>query len=290
MTTTTVVRTGLWFGEGPRWHDGRLWYSDFYDRSVHAMADDGSDERVLGIDDQPSGLGWLPGGDLLVVSMTARRLLRRDPEGNVSVHADLSANEPVLNNDMVVDRAGRAYVGGFGFDLERFLEPADGQARGKPVPTVLSLVGADGTVSVAADDLHFPNGTVITPDGRTLVVAETFGQRLTAFDVAADGTLSGRRVWADVGGIAPDGICLDSEGAIWVADALSSSCVRILEGGEVSRTLSFSQSCFACALGGDDGRTLYAMTAPSSSRRVASAAPAGRIEAARVEVSAADSP
>jgi sugar lactone lactonase YvrE len=277
-----VVREGLGFGEGPRWHDGRLWYSDFYDHAVHALAPDGSDERVVEVARQPSGLGWLPDGRLLVVSMIDRRLLRREADGSLVLHADLSDLATWHCNDMVVDRAGRAYVGNFGFDFETV-----GQEGGSvPVPAVLARVDPDGTVSVAAEDLVFPNGTVITPDGATLVIAETGANKLTAFDVATDGSLSGRRVWADLAErqILPDGICLDAEGAIWIANAFSPTVLRVGEGGTILQEVTFSQPCFACMLGGADGRDLYAASAPTAISHEAAANHAGRIEVVTVDV------
>ncbi|MGH9064321.1 MAG: SMP-30/gluconolactonase/LRE family protein [Acidimicrobiales bacterium] len=282
-----VVRDGLYFGEGPRWHDGRLWYSDFYDHAVHALAPDGADERVLEVAGQPSGLGWLPDGRMLVVSMLDRRVLRVEHDGTATLHADLGRLAGGHANDMVVDHAGRAYVGNFGFDLEAWHDGSGGLAT-----TVLARVDPDGTAAVAADELLFPNGMVITGDGRVLVVAETFASRLTAFDVGPDGLLSGRRVWADLAGAvaSPDGICLDAEGAVWVASATEPRCVRVGEGGVVLQEAGFSQRCFACMLGGEAGRTLYAMTAPTSRASTASAAPGGRIEAAAVAVPRAGLP
>jgi sugar lactone lactonase YvrE len=276
-----VIREGLFFGEGPRWHDGRLWYSDFYAHAVHAMGADGEDERVLELDGQPSGLGWLPDGRLLIVSMLDRRVLRVETTGEVAVHADLALLATGHCNDMVVDAQGRAYVGNFGFDIEAPRE------RGvPPPPAVLALVGTDGSVSVAATDMLFPNGTVITPDGRTLIIAESIGRRLTAFDIGTDGSLSGRRVWADLSAIpvSPDGICLDAEGAVWAANALSPVAVRVAEGGTVLREAEFSQTCFACMLGGEDGRQLYGLTAVSSDPHQAVPARAGKVEVVTVEV------
>ena len=277
-----VVREGLTFGECPRWRDGRLWYSDFYDHAVHVLAPDGSDERVVEVAHQPSGLGWLPDGRLLIVSMTDRRLLRREADGSLVLHADLSALATYHCNDMVVDRVGRAYVGNFGFDFETV-----GQEGGSvPTPAVLARVDPDGTVTAAAGDLMFPNGTVITPDGATLIIAETGANKLTAFDVSADGTLSGRRVWADLSQqpILPDGICLDAEGAVWVANAFSPTLVRVAEGGAVLQAATFSQPCFACMLGGTDGRELYAVSAPSALSHEAPTLRAGRIEVTTVDV------
>jgi len=270
-----IAMEGIYFGEGPRWHDGRLWFSDFYGHCVHAVTADGRDEVMLRIDGLPSGLGWLPDGRLLVVSMLDHLVLRQDHDGTVAVHADVSRYSRHRSNDMLVDGLGRAYVGNFGFDLE---------APPPEYPTTsLSRVDADGSVSEAAGGLLFPNGMALTPDGRTLIVAETFGARLTAFDVGPDGTLSGRRVWADLG-IFPDGICLDAEGAIWVAAATEPRCVRIREGGEIVAEIRTSQNCYACVLGDPDRRTLYALTAPHPAPGRAAAEPRGRVEKARVSV------
>jgi sugar lactone lactonase YvrE len=274
-----VVREGLYFGESPRWHEGRLWYSDFYDHAVHALGPDGTDQRVLEVDGQTSGLGWLPDGRLLMVSMLDRRVLRVEANGQIVPHADLSGLATWHCNDMVVDGLGRAYVGNFGFDLEG---PRDW--TGPPPAAVLAHVGTDGSVAAAATEMLFPNGTVITPDGRTLIIAETMGRRLTAFDIAADGSLSGRRVWADLGQVLPDGICLDAEGAVWAANAMSPVAVRVAEGGAVLDEVEFSQNCFACMLGGDDGRQLYGLTAHSSISHEALAAQSGKVEVATVGV------
>jgi len=290
-----IAREGLWFGECPRWHDGRLWYSDFYDHAVHALAPDGTDERVLEVAGQPSGIGWLPDGRLLVVSMIDRRVLRREHDGAVVTHAELGDIAGFHCNDMVVDAAGRAYVGNFGFDFEA-VEREHG-AEGLfgdpgPTPATLARVDPDGSVTAAADDLLFPNGAVLTPDGATLIIAETMGMRLTAFDVGPGGALSGRRVWADLRErlIAPDGICLDAEGAVWVANAIAPTLSRVGEGGELLDEVTFSQLCYACMLGGPDGRDLYAMTAPSSLARDAAQAPLGRIEVTTVAVAHAGRP
>jgi sugar lactone lactonase YvrE len=290
MSSTAVVAAGLYFGEGPRWHAGRLWFSDFYDHAVRSVGNDGAVRTELQLDDQPSGLGWLPDGRLLVVSMQRRQVLRLDPDG-VKVHADLSAIATFHCNDMVVDRQGRAYVGNFGFDLDQALH-----ARGVEsvladhATAVLARVDPDGSVHVANPDMHFPNGAVITPDGRTLIVAETLALRLTAFDVAPDGALSNRRVWAEVGMRAPDGICLDAQGHVWIANAIAPECVLFAPGGAVVATVATDQPCFACALGGIDGRTLYMLTAPSSVGAIAGAARQGRILATTVATPAAAAP
>ena len=272
MTRAALVAEGLRFGEGPRWHDGRLWFSDFYDHAVKSMDADGSIRTELEIDDQPSGLGWLPDGRLLVVAMRSRRLLRRDPDG-VRLHADLSGVATHLANDMVVDAQGRAYVGNFGFALDEALAARGVEGVLAEHPTArLARVDPDGSVHVAAEDMHFPNGSVITRDGRTLIVAETLALRLTAFDVAADGSLSNRRVWAPVGMRAPDGICLDESGCVWVANAIAPECVLVAPGGEIVATVETDQPCFACALGGPERRTLYLLTAPTSVAEVVSRA------------------
>jgi sugar lactone lactonase YvrE len=243
----------LGFPEGPRWHDGRLWFSDFGDCVVRSVDVGGRITEAAQVSARPSGLGWAPDGSLLVVSMGDRKVLRFRGGRMVGL-ADLSGFAEFSCNDMVVDARGNAYVGHFGFDL---------LAR-PPQPKLASLifVRADGSVSLAAPDLAFPNGVVLSPDGRTLIVAETFAARLTAFDVAADGTLSGRRVFAALPGRSPDGICIDREGAIWVADAAANQCVRVRDGGEVTDVVTTTQRCYACVLGGPDGRTLFLCTAP----------------------------
>jgi sugar lactone lactonase YvrE len=265
----TLLEGGGFF-EGPRWHDGRWWVSDFYRQFVMTVAPDGSTEEVLSVEQQPSGLGWMPDGSLLIVSMKDHRLLRRSPDGEVSVHAQLSDQCGGHLNDMVVDSQGRAYVGEFGFDLMAFEHPAPGK---------LLRVDPDGTVTVLADDLLFPNGSVLTPDGGTLIVGETAGARYTAFTLAADGSVSDRRVWAQVATapelgplqetlsqlrFAPDGCALDAEGCIWAADAVGARCARVAEGGEIVDEIPAPDGLgiFACMLGGEDGRTLLLCAAP----------------------------
>jgi sugar lactone lactonase YvrE len=243
---------GLAFPEAPRWRAGALWLSDFYQRRVLRVTPDGAVETVAEVPGQPSGLGWLPDGRLLVVSMNDRRLLRQDRQGLVEA-ADLSGLAAWPCNDMLVDGLGRAYVGNFGFDLH---------ARAPFAATSLLLVTPDGRVVVAAEDMHFPNGMVLTPDGRTLIVAESYGQRLTAFDVADDGTLRRRRVWAQLEGkgVGPDGICLDAQGAVWLASPVSREVLRVKEGGEVVERIPTEGQAVACMLGGDDRRTLFVLT------------------------------
>jgi sugar lactone lactonase YvrE len=277
-TMTPLFEGGTYF-ECPRWHDGRWWASDFYRHAVFTYDADGREEQVLEVEAQPSGLGWLPDGDLLVVSMKDRRVLRRSADGAVTEHADVSALTSGHLNDMIVDRAGRAYAGNFGFDL---------MGGGEPATAALVRVDPDGTAAVAAEDLWFPNGMVITDDG-TLIVAETFGARFTAFRIAADGTLADRRVWAQVeptpaaadtetmlGAVtfAPDGCALDAEGHVWAANALGGVVCRVAPGGRIVDEIAVPDGLgvFACGLGGEDGRTLVACAAPDFDEAARSAA------------------
>jgi sugar lactone lactonase YvrE len=291
MTTVArVLAEGLYFGEGPRWHEGRLWFSDFHDHAVKSMDTGGAVRTELGIDDQPSGLGWLPDGRLLVVAMHRMQLLRLDADG-IKIHAELSGVATYHANDMVVDRNGRAYVGNFGFPLDEALSTRGVEGVIADHPTAkLARVDLDGCVHVAAEDLHFPNGTVITPDGATLIVAETLAMRLTAFDIGSDGALSNRRVWAPLGMRAPDGVCLDANGHVWVANAIAPECVLVAPGGEIISTVQTDQPCFACMLGGPDRRTLYMMTAPTSVADIVSTARQGHIACAEVETAGAGWP
>lgn len=271
---------GLSFGEGPRWHEGRLWYSDFYVHRVNAADESGTVETIVEVPGRPSGLGWRPDGTMLIVSMTDKRLMRF-AGGTLTIEAELSSIATGLCNDMIVDARGRAYVGNFGFDRH---------AGESPRPAVLARVDPDGSVHRAADDLQFPNGTVITPDGKTLIIGETMARRLTAFDIADDGTLSNRRVWAETPNCNPDGICLDAEGAIWVTGAFSHHMVRVLEGGKVTHDLDLGdRAAYACMLGGRDRRTLYVITNTGSGPDVAKRRD-GRIETMRVDVPGAGLP
>lgn len=289
---TRVLTGGIYFGEGPRWRDGRLWFSDFYAHAVKSVSLAGDLRTEFEIDDQPSGLGWRPDGSMLVVSMTKRRLLRRDLDGKISVHADLGHIATFHCNDMVVDSAGGAYVGNFGFDLD-----AEMAARGAEsviadhTTAKLAYVTPEGEARVVADDMHFPNGPVITPDGKTLVVGESLSAALTAFDIGADGSLSNRRLWASTQPSLPDGICLDAEGAIWIANPIAPQCVRIGEGGKVLEVIETDgQPCFACMLGGDDGKTLFMLVAGGSDHEEAAREMAGRILVAQVDAPHAGRP
>lgn len=282
MGVTEIFHQGLDFGEGPRWHDGRLWLSDFYRHQVLSYSPEGEGRIELELDDQPSGLGWLPTGELLVVAMTTRQVRRRGHDGTVEIAADLSSVALGDCNDMIVDGRGNAYVGNFGLSGE-----AAGDRRGV---ADLTLVRPDGTVEVAASDLRFPNGSVITPDGTTLIVGESMGRRYTAFSIADDGTLSERRVWADLGDKLPDGCALDAGGAIWMADAGGAGCFRVAEGGEILDHVAGSQPIFACALGGEDRRTLYLISSPGFGEDVAAGKGLGCIEVCRVDVPGAGWP
>ena len=275
-----ILLDGLSFPEGPRWRDGRLWFSDFYTMRVLTLDLAGRTETIVEVPRRPSGLGWTPAGDLLIVSMVDKRLLRL-AEGKLEIVAELKDFATGPCNDMVVDAAGRAYVGNFGYDRH----------AGEPLrATCIVRVDPDGSVTRAADDLLFPNGSVITPDGKTFVVGETQGHRLTAFDIAADGALSNRRVLAELDGCFPDGICLDQEGAIWVADARGNRVIRVLAGGRIAQTISTgSQGAYACMLGGGDRRTLFICTSSGSGPDMANKRD-GRIEIMRVDVPGAGLP
>lgn len=275
MTPTTLY-DGFAFIEGPRWHDGALWFSDMHDDSVWRAAPGKAPEKMADVPSYPSGLGWLPDGRLLVVSMMDKKVMRQEPGGALVQHADLSAIAVRRTNDMVVSSTGHAWVGNFGFDFDT------GEA---PAPAALAGISPDGKVSKAADGLLFPNGMVITPDGNTLIAAETFGAKLTAFDIASDNTLSNKRDWALLPeGAVPDGICLDADGAVWAASPTTGTCLRLSEGGEVLETVTTGRQTIACALGGADGRTLYLSTAETTHREKCRALRSARIETVQVKV------
>jgi sugar lactone lactonase YvrE len=278
---TTLVAGGHTYLEGVRWRDDRLWFSDLYLRAVFATDSDGSVERVVEVPGQPSGLGWLPDGSMLVVSMKDRRILRWDGRRLVE-HADLSAHAPCHLNEMVVDNAGRAYVGNFGSDV------LHGAAA---VVTAIHRVDLDGTVTTAAEDLRFPNGMVVTDDGR-LLVAESMGNRITQFTIAADGTLHDRRPFAEFGDLVdlgpleqiipqlqrvPDGITLDADGAVWFADAFAKRVVRVLDGTIVDEVDTSPFATVAVTLGGPDGKTLFLCATTSISEEQCLAERAARI-------------
>jgi sugar lactone lactonase YvrE len=269
-----VVAAGLAFPESPRWHAGQLFLSEKRAGRVLTVASNGSVSTVAEIDGEPGGLGWTPDGELLVVAMAKRTVVRVDADGGQHVAADLSAITTCKCNDMVVDAAGNAYVGDFGYDL---------LAGAPPSPGVLALARPDGTSAVVATDVHFPNGCAITPGGE-LIVAESAANRLTAYRIGADGSLTDRRLFADLGGHVPDGICLDAVGAVWVADPLHNAVVRVADGGEVLERRATEQGAFACELGGDDGCTLFVCTYDAVASASPEPKPVGRLEATRVEV------
>ena len=276
--TTDILIDGLAFAEGPRWRDDRLYFSDVAAGLVHSVDMAGSLKTEAELPGRfPSGLGWLPDGTLLIAQGDPAAVVRADG----SVYADLADVAAFAPNDMIVDTRGRVFVGTC--DIA-------GIATGAPSPGQLIQVDPDGAVTVVDADMRFPNGPVVTPDGNTLIVAETFGNGLMAFDVSGDGPARNKRQWASVPGSVPDGICLDAEGAVWFADALGQKTVRVREGGEVTAEVAPQQACFACTLGGDDMRTLFiltgAFTAPEQNLRNRP----GRIEFVTVDVPGAGSP
>jgi len=243
--------TGLVLGESPRWHEDRLWFSNWGAQEVIALDLEGKSEVVARVPSYSFCIDWLPDGRLLIVSASERLLLRREPDGSLVTHADLRGLADHPWNDIVVDGRGNAYVNDIGFDFP----------GGEFAPGTLALVGPDGSARRVADGVAFPNGMAVTPDNSTLILAESYASRLTAFDIAADGGLSNRRVWADLDGGVPDGICMDAENAVWFGDVPHQRCVRVREGGEVLQTIELDRGCFACMLGGADSRTLFMMAA-----------------------------
>jgi sugar lactone lactonase YvrE len=245
-----TLMTGLAFPESPRWHEGRLWFSDWGAQELIAVDLHGESEVILRLPSFPSCIDWLPDGRLVLVSAHDGLLLRREPDGSVVTHADLSGLADHPWNDIVVDGRGNAYVNNIGFDFP----------EGEFTPGILALVTPDGSARQVADGVAFPNGAVVTPDNSTLILAESYGNKLTAFDIAADGGLSNRRVWADLGIGVPDGICLDADDAVWYGDVPNKHFVRVREGGDVLQTVDLDRGCFACMLGGADRRTLFMLT------------------------------
>lgn len=279
--TTQMLADGFVFLEGPRWHEGYLWFSDMWGMKVYKMSAAGKRSVVCEVPQRPSGLGFLPDGTLLVVSMADRKLLKLVND-KLELHADLSGLTGGDVNDMVTDAQGRSYVGNFGYDL---FSGAEQQ------PASLCLVEANGAARVVASDLVFPNGSVIKDAGKTLVVAETWASRLAAFDIAPDGSLSNRRVYAALTDRSPDGICLDAEGAIWVACFNSGEFVRVLEGGTVTDIVACeNKRAVACQLGGSDGKTLFCLTYAGELEDLHQQKAAGAIETVRVAVGAGGSP
>ncbi len=263
----TILLDKLCFGEGPRWREGMLWFSDMHAQKVLKVDPQGNVETVVELDDdQPSGLGWLPNGDLLIVAMTKKQVLRFNGS-QLSVHADLSSLASHFCNDMVVDHVGRAYVSNFGFDIHNGAQQSAAE---------LICVEVDGSARCVDDDLIFPNGAVITPDNKTLIVAETFASRLTAFDILDSGDLTNKRIWAQLPkGAVPDGICLDAGGGIWSASPTSNNCIRQIEGGEVTHTIELERGAFACMIG---EANLYILTSTVSTPAACKANQDARIE------------
>ncbi len=259
MTDAVRLLDDIQFGESPRWRDDRLWFSDILDGKVYTVDMQGRRELVADFGDaRPSGIGFLPDGDALVVDMGMPGIVRLSTDGSRSVHAHLGDVTIALLNDMVVDAAGNAYVGSTG----RNYFTGETEAR----PANIILVRPDGSYSVVAEAVDTPNGPVITPDGSTYVVAESHLNRLLAFEILPDATLGARRVWAELGEVMPDGIAIDRDGGIWVASQSTKECVRILEGGEVTDRVTFDHTIIACAIGGPDGHTLFVfgVTGPSA--------------------------
>jgi sugar lactone lactonase YvrE len=251
MPEPSVLMEGIAFGEQPRWHEDRLWFSDWGPPEVIAVDLEGKHEVMLQAPSFPCCVDWLPDGRLLIVSPREGRLLRQERDGSLVTHGDLgSVSTPAAGNELVVDGRGNAYVNGGGFDLMA------GEAF---APGIIALVTPEGSARQVADGLAFPNGMLVTADNATLIVAESYAKRLTAFDIAEDASLSNRRVWAELGDDVPDGICLDAENAVWYGDVPNKRCVRVREGGEVRQTIELDRGCFACALGGPDRRTLFMM-------------------------------
>ena len=251
MAEPRILMTGVALGESPRWHDGRLWFSDWGAQEVIALVPDGASEVMVRVPSFPFCIDWLPDGRLLGVSGREGLLLVQQPDGSLATYADLTGISRHPWNDIAVDERGNTYVNTIGFDFP----------GGQFAPGYVALVTPDGAVRQVAEGLSFPNGKAVTPDNKTLIVAESYGECLTAFDIADDGSLSNRRIWVSTPGDHPDGICLDAEGVVWYADVGSSHCVRVREGGEVLETVALDRGCFACMLGGADGKTLYVVAA-----------------------------
>lgn len=281
MTQPEVLLDGQIFLEGPRWYDGKLWFSDIFAGRVMTVDLSGNASVVAKVAERPSGLGFLPDGRLLIVSMQNCRLLRLDRDELTTV-ADLSSLAVGNPNDMVVDIQGRAYIGHFGYDLFGGEEPK---------PASLLLVTPDGQVREVADGLEFPNGTVISPDGKTLIVAETFGRRVTAFSIADDGSLSGRRIFAQFSEETPDGICLDAQGAVWISSFESGEFVRVEDGGTITDRIPVpGRRAVACALGGPQRRTLFLLTAETTLEDLVQGKSVGRVETVQVDTPGAGLP
>jgi sugar lactone lactonase YvrE len=279
MENGTLICQDFTFIEGPRWHEGALWFSDFYDKAVFRVVPGERPEKVVSVPQQPSGLGWLPNGDLLVSSMLDKTLYRWSETEGLNKYADVSAVAERRINDMLVEPGGRAWVGNFGFVHQ------DGESI---APGTLARVDTDRSVHAAAGNLLFANGMVLVNGGNTLIVAETYRGCLTAFDIESTGHLVNRRLWAQLPeGDVPDGICVDAEEAIWVASPTTGSVLRLLEGGEVTDSSQIGRKAIACALGGNNGRTLFVSSAESTDRDICLDRRSASIEAFEVTIASA---
>jgi sugar lactone lactonase YvrE len=247
VSAPEVLMEGIAFGESPRWHDGQVWFSDWGTNQVITLGADGSPRVVAAVPSFPMCIDFLPDGRLLVVDSARQRLLRREPDGSLVQHADLSRISDKPWNDIVVDDQGNAYVNTIGFDFP----------GGEFTPGLVVLVTPEGSVSQVASDLAFPNGMAISPDGATLIVAESYANQLTAYDIGSDKSLSRRRVWAATPGDHPDGICMDADGAAWYADVGNQHCVRVREGGEVLATVGLDRGAYACVLSREENPRLF---------------------------------
>ena len=277
MAEVQLLLDGLSFGESLRWHQDRLWLADWGAQEIVAVDGQGRPEVMARVDFPafPMCIDWLPDGRLLIVAARYGRLLRQEPDGSLVTHADLSGlSDPGHPwNEIVVDGRGNAYLNNQGFDFP----------GGEFAPGTIAVLKPDGSARLVADGIAFPNGMAITPDNSTLIVAESYGQKLTAFQIAADGSLSQPRVWADLGDGVPDGICLDAQGAIWYADVPNRQCVRVREGGDVLQTIQLDRGCFSCALGGPNRTTLFmAATHWRGTERMGDASQTGQLRTARV--------
>ncbi|MGR8947007.1 MAG: SMP-30/gluconolactonase/LRE family protein [Gammaproteobacteria bacterium] len=277
---TTLLADNFVFLEGPRWHKGELWLSDMWDHTIFRMAEDGSKTPVIKVPNRPSGLGFLPDDTLIVASM-ADRTIYKVLDGKLELHADLSGTVSADINDTVVDHQGRIYVGNFGYDLfsDEPEKPAD-----------LILVDTDGSHRVVAEGLQFPNGMVISQDGKHLIVAETFGHKLSRFDIAGNGDLTNRLTFADLPDYTPDGICLDVEDHIWISSFMTGDFLRIAPNGSVAEQIKVDGAAVACQLGGCDGHTLYCLVFAGEIEDITSGKRLARIETATVSAAAAGSP
>ncbi len=261
MPDPRILMTGIALGESPRWHDDRLWFADWIAQEVIAVDLEGNSEVIVPMSSFPFSFDWLPDGRLLILSGGDGLLLRKESDGSLVTHVDLSGFSDYPWNEIVVDGRGNAYVNSIGFDFP----------EGEFAPGIVLLVTPDGPARQVADGVAFPNGMAVTPDNATLILAESYGNMLTAFDIGKDGGLSNRRVWADLDDGYPDGICLDADGAVWYGDVPNKRCVRVREGGEVLQTVNLDRGCFACMLGGVAGSMLFMLAAewgdPASDER-----------------------